>query len=52
MLSFFLSCHERNLVARLVLWWSPAAVETGTAQRKRKAGLVTVADPNTEAKRG
>ncbi len=28
--------------------WCP----TGTAQRKRKAGVVTVTDPNTEAKRG
>jgi transposase len=28
--------------------WCP----TGTAQRKRKAGVVTVVDPNTEAKRG
>jgi len=28
--------------------WCP----TGTAQRKRKAGIVTVVDPNTEAKRG
>jgi len=28
--------------------WCP----TGTAQRKRKAGVVTVTDPNTEVKRG
>jgi transposase len=28
--------------------WCP----TGTAQRKRKAGVVTATDPNTEAKRG
>jgi transposase len=28
--------------------WCP----TGTAQRKRKAGVVTVVDPNTEQKRG
>jgi transposase len=28
--------------------WCP----TGTAQRKRKAGVVTVTDPQTEAKRG
>jgi transposase len=28
--------------------WCP----TGTAQRKRKAGVVTVVDPNTEEKRG
>ena len=28
--------------------WCP----TGTAQRKRKAGVVTVVDPNTERKRG
>jgi hypothetical protein len=28
--------------------WCP----TGTAQRKRKAGVVTVVDPDTEAKRG
>jgi transposase len=28
--------------------WCP----TGTAQRKRKAGVVTVTDPNTEQKRG
>ena len=28
--------------------WCP----TGTAQRKRKAGIVTVADPQTEVKRG
>ncbi len=28
--------------------WCP----TGTAQRKRKAGVVTVVDPNTEVKRG
>jgi len=28
--------------------WCP----TGTAQRKRKAGVVTVTDPNTERKRG
>jgi len=28
--------------------WCP----TGTAQRKRKAGVATVVDPNTEAKRG
>ena len=28
--------------------WCP----TGTAQRKRKAGMVTVVDPNTEVKRG
>ena len=28
--------------------WCP----TGTAQRKRKAGVVTVTDPDTEAKRG
>jgi hypothetical protein len=28
--------------------WCP----TGTAQRKRKAGIVTVVDPQTEVKRG
>ena len=28
--------------------WCP----TGTAQRKRKSGVVTVIDPNTEEKRG
>jgi len=28
--------------------WCP----TGTAQRKRKSGVVTVVDPNTEEKRG
>jgi hypothetical protein len=28
--------------------WCP----TGTAQRKRKAGVVTVVDPRTEEKRG
>jgi transposase len=33
---------------QLTRTWCP----TGTAQRKRKAGVVTVVDPNTEEKRG
>jgi transposase len=40
--------HDAGSSYQRTRTWCP----TGTAQRKRKSGVVTVVDPNTEQKRG